>query len=283
METRAETELRLELEMVESVRPVATSSRSAVVGIFGLISVLAATILVGLSGPSANRPEPAFAGAMGSAGNTNAPDPAPIALSMPASGELIDGSAVSIRGSATEAIGDLRAILSVAGREIAASDFYLDRTGAFSIDLPFVAPPFATSAELVIERIGRRDAPFVRRALRLRPPTGMAIHGVALEDGQLVVRGEAPRSIPLLEVGAVGPDGAKLAHDTVAPAPSDGWGGVLIPTSLFSAEIDLADVPGTLAPGTPITIRVSWHDPWTDGMKVVSFLLVVPNPNDTIP
>jgi hypothetical protein len=40
---------------------------------------------------------------------------------------------------------------------------------------------------------------------------------------------------------------------------------------------------GTLPPGTPIAVGLSWQDPWADTRYVTSFLLVVPNQRDTVP
>ena len=269
------------------MQPVAAAGaprRPAIVWFCGLVTVLAATIIVGVTGPDTNRPGSAIDD---SAGAVEIVDRAPIAQPMtlfaPEAGELVDGGAVEVRGSADRPLGTVRAILSVAGRQIAASELEVDREGPFSIDVPFVAPPFATAAEVIVASAGHLDSPIQRRTVSLRPPTDVAIHAFALEEGRLIVSGGTPRRISLLDVDVVGQDGTSLGRAAVAPAPSDGWGGVLIATSPFRAEIDMSPPADEIPIGTPLVVRLRWQDPWTDVRSEASFLLVVPKPRDAAP
>ena len=274
-------DLRSDLVGIEQV---GGAGGPAVLWVCGFVGVLAVTIFVGLAGPAVHGPASAAFAPVEAVGNASRAEIAPpIALVAPEAGALVEGHSVEIHRSAIKPVGTVRVILSVAGRQIAASELELGREGPFTIDLPFVAPPSATSAELVVEQVERSNNPIHRPPVRLRPPEGVRRHGVALENGRLVVRGSTPRRVSTIDVDVVGPDGTVFANHTVSPPALDGWGDLLIPTTEFRAELDLSEAAEGLPAGTPIAVGLSWQDPQTDSQDVTSFLLVVPNPRDTAP
>ena len=270
---------RFDLENAEAVRPVGASGKVAIISVVVFVSVLFTTILVGISGsqPPGADPVPEQPGGAGQE-SPEAPAALPLVLLVPGPDTLVDGGVVGVRGSATEPLGTVAAALIVAGREIATSKIEVERAGEFSVDVPFIAPPFATLAEVVLAAVERPDVPVQRQAVRLGPPTAFAIDEVSFADGRLVVRGTAPRRVEGLDVEVVGPDGTVLAAGSATPTVVDGWGGLLIPTSEFRAEIDLTDAAKRLSAGTPLTVELSWQDPWQDSENHASFLLIVPDP-----
>jgi hypothetical protein len=277
-------ETRMDPGWMQPVGAAGAPRRPAIVWSCGLVTVLAATILVGATGPDTNSPGSAIgdsAGAVEMADRARIAEP--MTLFAPEAGALVEGGTVEVRGSADRPLGTVRAILSVAGRQIAASELELDREGPFSIDVPFIAPPFATSAEITVASAGQLGAPIQRRAVSLRPPADVAIHAFALEEGRFMVRGGTPRRISVLDVEVVGQDGTSLGRAAVTPVPSDGWGGMLVPTALFRAEIDVSPPADEIPVGTPLVVWFRWQDPWTDVRSEASFLLVVPEPRDAAP
>lgn len=220
-----------------------------------------------------------------------APTPiAPLSLTSPVDGYVVDGAVVDVDGLATRGLGVLELAVVLDGAILGWITVDATHGGPIHGSVPVFAPPATVRTELLIAVLGTDGAPLgaaaleksalARRRVSLRPGGSMAFWPATVEvdRGRLTVSvsGCAPMRLGRLALRLVTNDGRLLATSTAVvgrDTTRPGFiGGYALGLGSFEAQLKPA---GTTSEGRPLRVEVDWSDSiggvW--GMSVMTIVV----------
>jgi hypothetical protein len=222
---------------------------------------------------------------------------APLSLTSPVDGGIVDGAVVEVDGMAARALGSLQLAVLLDGALLGWITVDASRRGPIRGSIPVFAPPVMVRAELVIAVLGADGTPLgataleksavLRRQVSLHPggPIGFWPASVDVDGGRPIVTisGCAPVAVGRLRIRLVTNDGRVVATSTATVTRDDTrrgfMGGYALGLGSFEAQLR----PAATTPAGPLRVEVDWSDPiggvW--GMSMMTIVVAGPPPPST--